>query len=404
MDVDDPSDNSSKPGLRNAEDPDRSAGDPGLRHTSDAGLVDRRWRRCALIAISVCALIAGCAKPAAEPEAEAKGTATVTTAPLRAGSVAQTITAYGSVTAEPGAIAVLSVSVECRVVHLRVAGGQAVEAGAAIVDVEPSPDARYQLVDARNAVNGAKQSAATVRQRFELKLATNTDVQTADAAVGAATQRLDDLVKRGAGEDHRTITATTAGVVARVVVQEGQVVPAGGPLVELIPRGQIEVRLGVEPTDAASVRPNLLVKLTPTSAAEDDEPIDASVRLVTRRISPDTRLVDVFVAPAEADRLLLDSFVRGELTVRTVSGLVVPHAALLPEEDGFTIFTVVNGKAVKHAVKVAVQDDKQAVVTGDGLREGDAVVVAGGLELEDGAAVTVAAPATAPAAAEEDEK
>jgi RND family efflux transporter MFP subunit len=338
--------------------------------------------------------------PAAEAD-EPKGTATVSTVPLRAGQVSDTITAYGSVTAEPGAVAVLSVPVECRVRHLRVSGGQAVDAGAAVVEIEPSPDAKLQLLDARNALESARKDVANARQRFGLKLATTGEVQVAEAAQRSAQAKVDDLTARGAGADSRVITAGDAGVVARVDVQEGQLVPAGGPLVEVVPRGQIEVRLGVEPDDAASVRANQPVQLSPTSAGDDDEPIGGTVRLVTRRVNPDSRLVDVFVAPAESDPLLLDQFVRGELTTRTVSGLVVPHDALLSGDDGFSIFTVVDGKAVRHAVKVAVQTDKQAAITGDGLREGDAVVVAGALELDDGVAVTVTAPTTAPA---EDEK
>ena len=362
-----------------------------------------RRRRIAWIVAAVA--MAGCGKPAAEPSTadEAKGTATVTTAPLRAGQVSQVITAYGTVTAEPGAVAVLSVAVECRVVHLRVAGGQSVDAGAAVIEVEPSPDAKLQLVDARNAVAGAAKDAANARQRFELKLSTKADVQTAEQAERLARAKLDDLTGRGSGEDRRVITAPAAGVVAKVDVQEGQLVPAGGPLVEVVPRSQIEVRLGVEPADAGLVRADQPLVLTPTSADADDAPIDGTVRLVARRVSPDTRLVDVYAAPAEPERLLLDAFVKGQLTVRTVSGLVVPREALLPTEDGFSIFTVVAGKAVRHAVKVALQDDKQAAVTGPGLREGDAVVIAGTLELDDGAAVTVAAATTQPAA-EEDEK
>ena len=366
------------------------------------GLTEGSVYRFIVVALAI--LIVGCRKAdTAKEPADATPVATVTTAPLHAGSVSQTITAYGSVTAEPGAVAVLSVSVECRVVHLRVAGGQTVEAGAAVVEVEPSPDAKFQLRDAQTALATAKGAAANVHQRFDLKLATTADVQTADAAVATAQQKLDDLTQRGAGEAHRVINADAPGVVAKVDVQEGQLVPAGAPLVELVPRGQIEVRLGVEPADVGLVRADQPVQLFPTAAADDEEPVDATVRLVTRRVSPDSRLVDVFAVPAETDRLLLDSFVRGELTVRTVSGLVVPHDALLPGDDGFSIFTVADGKAVKHAVKVALQDDKQAVVTGDGLKEGDAVVIAGNLELDDGTPVTVAAPTTAPAT-EGDEK
>jgi len=299
-------------------------------------------------------------------------------------------------------VAVLSVAVECRVRHLRVAGGAAVEAGTAVIEVEPSPDANLQLIDARNGLEGAKRDAANARQRFDLKLATNADVQTAEQAVRAAQAKLDDLVQRGAGEDHRTITAGFAGVVGKVDVQEGQLVPAGGPLVEVVPRDRIEVRLGVEPADAGLVRVGQVAQLFPTTGG--GAAVDGRVRLVTRRVSPDSRLVDVFVAPVEPDALLLDGFVRGELTVRTAHGWVVPHEALLPDDQGFTLFTVKDGHAVKHAVTVSLQNDREAVVTGDGLQDGDPVVVAGNLELDDGRAVNVAAPATTGATAGEGDK
>jgi membrane fusion protein (multidrug efflux system) len=348
----------------------------------------------AAVAVGVWAGVKGSPSAATEPAVgdTDNGVATVTTVDLRTGDVPQTVTAYGSVTAEPGVVAVLSVAVECRVRHLRVAGGQAVESGNAIIEVEPSPDAKLQLVDARNALEGAKKDAANAHQRFDLKLATNADVQTADQAARSAQAKVDDLEQRGAGEDHRTITAGFAGVVGKVDVQEGQLVPAGGPLVELVPRDRIEVRLGVEPADTALVKPDQAAQLFPTSGG--GEAVDGRVRLVTRRVSPDSRLVDVFVAPAQPDAMLLDGFVRGELTVRTAHGLVVPHEALLPDDQGFSLFTVKDGHAVKHGVTVALQNDREAVVTGDGLQDGDPVVVAGNLELDDGAAVAVAAPAT----------
>jgi RND family efflux transporter MFP subunit len=340
-------------------------------------------------------------KPATEPAEHP--VATVTTTPLRTGSVSQTVTAYGNVTAEPGSVAVLSAAVECRVVHLRVAGGQAIDGGTAVIEVEPSPDAKMQLLDARNALDGAKKDSANAHQRLDLKLTTTTEAQTADQAVRNAQAKLDDLTRRGAAEDRHTITADAAGVVAKVDVQEGQLVPAGAPLVEVVPAGQIEVRLGVEPAVAMLVRADQPVRLFPAYADSDpdEEPITARLRLVTRRVNPDSRLVDVFAKPGETDRLLLDSFVRGELTVQTVSGLVVPREALQADDDKMSIFVVEGQKAVRHTVKVALQDDKSAVITSPGLHDGDPVVVGGSLELDDGTTVKATAPTTAPA---EDEK
>ena len=358
-----------------------------------------------LLALAICGsgiwLAVHHAGGAAEPAAadEPQGVAAVTTTAITSGQVSQTVTCYGNVTAQPGAIAVLSASVECRVSHLHVAGGQSVDTGSAVIEIEPSPDARLALIDARNALEGAKKESASAHQRLDLKLATNSDAQTADQVMQAAQAKFDDLDKRGAGEQRKLITAATAAVVAKVDVQEGQLVPAGAALVELVPRGQIEVRLGVEPGDAPLLRANQPVQLFP-STADEDESLDGSIRLVTQRVNPESRLVDVLVKPGETDALLLDGFIHAELTLKTVSGLIVPHEALLPDDDGFSVFTVVDGHAIRHAVKVAVQNDKQAVITGDGLHQGDAVVIAGNLELDDKAAVTATQATSVPTAAE----
>ncbi len=234
-----------------------------------------------------------------------------------------------------------------------------------------------------------------MHQRLELKLIMTTDARAADDAVQMAQAKFDDLERRGAGEEDKIITAGVAAV-AKVDVQQGQLVAAGAPLIELIPRGQITVRLGVDPSDVPKLRAGQSMQVFPTTA-DEDEAIDGTIRLVTRRVNPDSRLVDVFATPAEKGGLLLDQFVSAKLVLKTVSGLVVPREALLPDDDGFSVFTVVDKHAVKHAVKVAVQNDTQAVIIGDGLHEADAVVVSGNLELDDKAAVAVAPATTAPA-------
>ena len=338
-------------------------------------------------------------KPVEKTDADAEGVATITIGQIKSGQVSQSATVYGTVMAQPGAVTVLSASVECRVRHLKVTTGQSVENGAAVIEIEPSPDVRVQLIDATNALDGAKKDAANVHQRLDLKLATAADAQTADQAMRSAQIKLDDLTNRGAGEEHQSISASAASVVAKVDVQEGQLVAAGMAMVELVPRGQIEVRLGVEDADALLVHSGQAVQLFPNSV-DDDEPIEGTVRLVTRMVNPDSRRVDVFVTPAETDALLLDGAVRAELALKTVSGLVVPHDALLPDDAGFSIFTVVDNHAVKHSVKVAVQNDKEAVIIGDGLHEGDTLVVAGNLELDDKASVETKQATTSPAEAE----
>ena len=85
----------------------------------------------------------------------------------------------------------------------------------------------------------------------------------------------------------------------------------------------------------------------------------------------------------------LDGYVRGELMIAGADGLVVPRSAVLPDDEGFSMFTVDQGKAVEHKVSIAGEDDQSAEITGEGLAEGQAVVAVGNMELEDGMSVKV---------------
>ena len=113
------------------------------------------------------------------------------------------------------------------------------------------------------------------------------------------------------------------------------------------------------------------------------------IRKIARAVNPVTRLVDVFVTLPPAPGLLLDEYMRGRIVITSAQGLVVPRAAVLPEEDATVLFTVHDGRAHKHRVQVGVENDQVVEVTGELLRPGDLVVTLGNYELQDGMAVTV---------------
>ena len=75
--------------------------------------------------------------------------------------------------------------------------------------------------------------------------------------------------------------------------------------------------------------------------------------------------------------------VLGKITVDSVQGLLVPRAAVLPEEDKFVLFTVENGHAVRHTVKVGLDNGREINVIAPDLRAGEPVVVLGNYELKD---------------------
>ncbi len=295
---------------------------------------------------------------------------------------------YGSVVAQPGKTHSVSVAFETRVRHILVAPGQFVQENDPLTEIEPSPAAQLQMQQAKNASEAAQKELNQTQERFKLKLATNQDLSAAEKTARDAEAQLTSLQRAGAGADNR-IRAGQAGVVAKVDVQDGQIVPAGGPLIEIVAENEIEVKLGVEAEDLPAVPPGASISIFPINDPTASQ-VEGSVRLVTRRIDPTTRLVDVYVSLPEGTKLLLDGYVRGEVQHTEKNALVAPRSAVLPNESrSYDIFAVLDGKAVKHTVKVGLQNSDEAQIIGDDLHENDSVVTVGNSELEDGMAVEI---------------
>src|SRR5437660_4809440 len=303
-------------------------------------------------------------------------------------TIAEKVTVYGSVVAQPGKTHSVSVAFETRVRHILVAPGQFVQENDPLTEIEPSPAAQLQFQQAKNASEAAQKELKQTRERFDLKLATNQDLSAAEKTARDAEAQLTTLQRAGAGGDNR-IPAGQAGVVAKVDVQDGQIVPAGGPLIEIVAENEIEVKLGVEAEDLPAVPPGASISIFPINDPTASQ-VEGSVRLITRRIDPATRLVDAYVSLPEGTKLLLDGYVRGGVQHTQNNAPVVPRSAVLPNESrSYDIFTVANNKAVKHTAKVGLQNPNEVQIISDDLHENDLVVTVGNSELEEGMAVEI---------------
>ncbi len=325
-----------------------------------------------------------------------QATPTVQTVPIRQGRIGRRIIGYGVVAAQSGDVAVLSVAFESRVKKVLVVAGQRLDGEEPVIELEPSADTQLQMLQAKSGVEAAKTDLEQTRRRFGDHLATNQDLLQSEQNMQLAQLKLDSLQKEGADG---SVVLRGTGLVEKVDVQEGQVVPAGGALVEIGAGRQLQVRLGVEPTDAADIHVGDSVSLQ--LIRSDAAAVEGKVRMISRRIDPDSRLAEVLISIPQNAALPLDAYVRGELMIAGAGGLVVPRSAVLPDDEGFSMFTVDQGKAVEHKVSIAGEDDQSAEITGEGLAEGQAVVAVGNMELEDGMSVKVETASTEPAASQE---
>jgi membrane fusion protein (multidrug efflux system) len=334
-----------------------------------------------------CALIAtGCSgqgKPSSsEPEPVARVHVTI----ARADTLTETLRAYGTVIPAPGSVQSFAVPFESVVERVLVNEGQRVHQGEALVRVSPSPDVQLAAEQARAGLESQQTITDDTRQRLGMGLATRDELAQQEQALATA--------KAQAGKYARwlrqsQLLAPASGLVREVLVSEGALVPAGGPLVSLALQQHFEVRLGVEPEDLGLLHVGQPVRLQAVDRG-NRAPLVGRIRSVGQQVSPDTRLVEVLVAPPDGtDGLLLNQFVRAEIEVRGTRGLIVPRSALLPHEDHFWLFTVRNGRAARHEVDLGVETDTLVQVSGGGLSSGDSVVVLGNYELADSTRVQV---------------
>jgi RND family efflux transporter MFP subunit len=347
-----------------------------------------------IIIVSVlCALgVISCTsdKPEEKPATAPKPIAQVQTIKLQKSEISETLTVYGTVLPWPDKLQTISVPYTSRVQKLEVNEGQLVQQGDMLLTLNPGEDAVLQLEQARKELNAALREQQLLQERVRLKLATQQDLVTAQLRAEQAQLMNNNLIHRGINQNQQ-IKAEHAGIIHLVSVQEGQIVPAGSPLLQLVDQNQWVVRLGVEPEDLERIQLKQEVLITPVNKTLT-EPVKGRIEIITHQIDPVTRLLNVFVRPALNQQLLINDFVQARIIVASANTLLAPRQALLPDGNAYSLFTIEKNHAVKHQVQVGLENDTQIEVIASDLKEQDDIVVLGNYELEDGMAVEVKQP------------
>ena len=262
---------------------------------------------------------AGAEAESGEPEVQP--VAKVAVVLIKEGSVDVTTTAFGTVVAAPGEVQTFSVPFESRVTRAIVVAGQTVKAEEPLVEVEPSPDTLLQLNQARQQRDAARNQQDLAKQRLEMKLTTRQDVLQAAQALAAAELSVRSMESRGI-DGKKIIHADAQGIVSRMDVQQGQIVPAGTALVETIGQNQIAVRLGVESEAANRLSVGQDVRIEPVNGA--GAAFGGRIRRVTRQVDPADSTGEHLRSPRGGAQLLLNEYVRGRIILATQRGLARP--------------------------------------------------------------------------------
>ena len=286
----------------------------------------------------------------------------------------------------------LSPEIAGRIAELDIEEGKPVAAGATIAVLDQSVY-KAELAQAQAALELSRanfkraeellaKNAGTVRARDEAQAALRND----QAAIALAQARLEKTV----------LTAPFDGVLGLRQVSAGQYLNAGDPIVNIENIDPLKVDFRVPEVYFAVVKVGQPIEIL-IDAFPDDSFI-GTVYAIDPQIDVNGRAIVIRASVPNSDRRLRPGlFARVNLIYESRdSVLFVPEQALIPQGDDHLVFKVVDGKAV--ATKVTIGARVRATVEiRDGLAEGDVVVTAGQIKLQDGVPV-MAVDAAAPAA------
>ncbi|MEM9173507.1 MAG: efflux RND transporter periplasmic adaptor subunit [Pseudomonadota bacterium] len=293
----------------------------------------------------------------------------------------------------------LSARVNGLVGELFVDVGQRVEKGQALLRLDTSL-ATYQLAQqeaARDAARVARDEAArqfTEAQRLERERVlprTELENRKAQLAQSQATlaQAQSALALQAEIVTQHTLRAPFAGVLAARFTDVGEYLALGDPVLQLVAPSplMLDVRLPQEYYPAMA----RLAQISVTSDLAASKTLTAALVSVIPVSDPGTRSFLVRLQLDEAASLLPGTSARATFFFEDGVGsiVVVPPDALLRHPDGqYSVFTVRQGIAERHQVRIGRSNEQGVEVVG-GLSGNAPVVVRGNEVLQDGQAVRI---------------
>lgn len=313
----------------------------------------------------------------------------VQTARVQKLSFDEALTVYGRVQADPKSEVSVSVPQPGLIKRLFVRTGDPVSQGQPLAEFEIAPIARLSFQQAQNALDLAKADAARAEELAQKSIIPKSQLDVVRQKLADARARYDEEKQLGGEAETVMINSPHEGIVSQVTVSLGDRVAADKAIATVASADNLVVALGLEPEDAARVKPGSTVKL----AAVFDEPVSSAgtISAVGRVINPATRLVDAIATlpDGKEKQLMIGTIVTASVILGSHTSLTVPKSAVLRDATGDHVFVVQSGQAKRKSVVPGLPaGDKMIAVTGS-LSEGDEIVSGGNYEVTDGAAVRV---------------
>lgn len=325
-------------------------------------------------------LIAACGRSGSAAESDNGPTpvAQVSTALATGGAAAETVTAYGI--AEQGAANenALTTQAEATLAKIVAPTGTAVGAGQLVAILNPSATSRLDVAKAETDARAAQDALARATRLRQDGLASNADVNSAQATYRAAAQTLSAAHQRNAT---LVLRARVPGTVQGLTAKQGDLIPAGTTVATIGTRGDLRLHLGVDPSVAARVRTGQPVSIFAINFAAK---LATNVIGVDPQVDPATHLASVYARLPAGAGFGPGQPLRAAITVSgEAAGVTIPYSALLDDGGRTYVFVVDKGVAKRRDVTPGnTAGDTVQILRG--LQPNERVVTEGGTALDDG--------------------
>lgn len=283
------------------------------------------------------------------------------------------------------------------VAEILFAEGARVEAGQMLVRLDDAkPLAKLDL--ARASLDSAKASLQLAEQRLRRgrqliaddlisreafdqveseHLAASAAVREGGAAVTLAQRELDDY----------HIRAPFGGTVGARLIDVGNYVEKGEPLVVLMKTDPVDIHFRVPDQYAQRLSEGIPVKV---SVPASGDTVEASLAFVNPRVDPTTRMLELKATAENGDGRLRDGqFVAVSVLLDVRRGQVLlPEEAVITLAGQLAVYVIEDGVARTRPVTLGLRKPPQVEIL-SGVAAGDTVVVGGQHRLHDGSRVAV---------------
>lgn len=292
----------------------------------------------------------------------------------------------------------VAAEVAARVIKVHVSPGQAVKQGQLIATLDATDfglqrneaQAEVARIEAllENQAKTVARSQALVDKKFISQNAVDNDL----AQQNVLKEQLTGAKARVSTINHSSsktkVFAPTGGVVEKKIVDTGDYVRVGDPIVQIISNKRLRAHIPFPERISAQLKPGLKVRLsTPTSA----NVVETVIHELKPMITESNRTIDVIAdvtdqADWQPGASVTGTVILGEQT----SAIMVPEQSVVLRPAGEVVYVVKQNKAHQAIVKTGLRQNGLVEITA-GLNASDTIVVDGAGFLTDQAPVKVAA-------------